>query len=295
VSTILPIPGYLGYYASDEGRIYSRRRRAPGFHLSADMHEIHQGKQGTAKHFAVRLGGVHRLVYQLILETFVGPCPDGMECIREDDDVSNNRLSNLRWGVPDCSDIPELSPIPGCEGYCASRDGRIWSYRRTGPNMPLRNKPVILAAQPRYHETGALQSMMVIVLVNGRRKWRSVHWLMLTTFVGECPAGMEGCHWDHNPANNAIDNLRWDTHANNGLDRTRRMREEQRSYVGHKLTREEVLEIKHFLSLGHSCASLGRTYGVTTENIWSIKAGKTWKWVSQESRISSDDSPRITD
>lgn len=33
----------------------------------------------------------------LILEAFVGLCPDGMECCHNDDDRSNNRLDNLRW------------------------------------------------------------------------------------------------------------------------------------------------------------------------------------------------------
>ena len=36
-------------------------------------------------------------VSRLVLETFVGPCPDGMECCHQDDDRSNNRLGNLRW------------------------------------------------------------------------------------------------------------------------------------------------------------------------------------------------------
>lgn len=33
----------------------------------------------------------------LVLEEFVGSCPDGMECCHWDDDRSNNRLDNLRW------------------------------------------------------------------------------------------------------------------------------------------------------------------------------------------------------
>ena len=36
----------------------------------------------------------------LILEAFVGPKPNGMECCHFDDDRTNNKLSNLRWGTP---------------------------------------------------------------------------------------------------------------------------------------------------------------------------------------------------
>ncbi len=39
-----------------------------------------------------------RYVHRLVLEAFVGPCPNGMEaCHFPDRDPSNNRLTNLRW------------------------------------------------------------------------------------------------------------------------------------------------------------------------------------------------------
>ena len=40
----------------------------------------------------------HR-IHRLVLEAFVGPCPEGMECRHKDDDKSNNRLDNLSWGT----------------------------------------------------------------------------------------------------------------------------------------------------------------------------------------------------
>lgn len=36
-------------------------------------------------------------VHRIVLEVFVGPCPNGMECCHYDGDKTNNRLSNLRW------------------------------------------------------------------------------------------------------------------------------------------------------------------------------------------------------
>jgi hypothetical protein len=38
-------------------------------------------------------------VHRLILETFVGPCPEGHETLHLDDNPRNNRLENLRWGT----------------------------------------------------------------------------------------------------------------------------------------------------------------------------------------------------
>lgn len=46
-----------------------------------------------------------------------------------------------------------------------------------------------------------------------------VHRLVLFAFVGPPPGGMEGCHNNGNPDNNALVNLRWDTHVNNLADR----------------------------------------------------------------------------
>lgn len=37
------------------------------------------------------------LVPRLVLEAFVGPCPEGMECCHLDDNPKNNRVENLRW------------------------------------------------------------------------------------------------------------------------------------------------------------------------------------------------------
>lgn len=40
------------------------------------------------------------LVHRLVLEAFIGPCQDGMECRHFPDcDPTNNRLENLQWGT----------------------------------------------------------------------------------------------------------------------------------------------------------------------------------------------------
>src|SRR5699024_9639299 len=41
--------------------------------------------------------GYTRRVHRLVMEAFVGPCPEGMEVCHWNDNASDNRLSNLRY------------------------------------------------------------------------------------------------------------------------------------------------------------------------------------------------------
>jgi transposase len=47
-----------------------------------------------------------RFIHSLVLEAFVGPCPEGMEACHRDDNPSNNCLDNLRWDthIGNCED-----------------------------------------------------------------------------------------------------------------------------------------------------------------------------------------------
>lgn len=38
--------------------------------------------------------------HRLVLEAFVGKCPNGMECCHNDGNAFNNHLNNLRWDTP---------------------------------------------------------------------------------------------------------------------------------------------------------------------------------------------------
>jgi hypothetical protein len=56
----------------------------------------------------------------------------------------------------------------------------------------------------------------------GRARQILVHRVILEAFRGPCPEGMEACHFpDPDPANNRIENLRWDTRAENYQDSLR--------------------------------------------------------------------------
>lgn len=93
-------PRYEGYEVSTLGRIRSwrfakGRRREPwimqGYVNRHGYREIHI--RGCAHRQLER-------VHTMVLETFRGPCPPGMEGLHgPDPDTLNNELSNLRWGT----------------------------------------------------------------------------------------------------------------------------------------------------------------------------------------------------
>lgn len=96
------IPGYEGKYeVSDQGRVRSLRyvnatvdkpRETPLI-LKGARHSHGYPMVGLYKDAKQRQDVVHRLV----LEAFVGPCPEGHECAHLDGDPSNPALENLAW------------------------------------------------------------------------------------------------------------------------------------------------------------------------------------------------------
>ena len=98
------IPHAPGYLISEHGELLSERRTGPTGknRLTGKWHCV-KGKAGEYGHVAVQLWieGKVRIVglHRLVLEAFVGPCPEGMECLHGDGNPENNYISNLRWGT----------------------------------------------------------------------------------------------------------------------------------------------------------------------------------------------------
>lgn len=79
----------LDRFGSD-GRRVSGRVMSPGRHHRDRHRQVKLCQDGVVKNM---------LVHRLVLEAFVGPCPDGMVACHWDDDPDNNALDNLRWGT----------------------------------------------------------------------------------------------------------------------------------------------------------------------------------------------------
>ncbi len=113
--------------------------------------------------------------------------------------------------------IEEWRPIRDVPGYEASDLGRVRSLDRTiiGPGgLAQRRKGRILRpSRSRGYEQVSL------VDPDHRVLYRSVHRLVMETFVGPRPPGNEVRHRDGVRDNNQLSNLSWGTHSSNELDK----------------------------------------------------------------------------
>lgn len=95
------VVGFNRYLIGDDGSLWSSLvgKQNP----SGDWWNV--GGSATPlgyRRFALSCSGkqVSRFAHRLVLEAFVGPCPEGMEGCHKDRNPANNRLDNLRWGTP---------------------------------------------------------------------------------------------------------------------------------------------------------------------------------------------------
>lgn len=116
-------------------------------------------------------------------------------------------------------EVEEWRPIPRLPGYEVSDLGRIRSLDRvvlcknTGPRR-VAGRLMKLGANRRGYRS-------VHLYLEGRRIPREVHTLVALAFIGPRPPGKGIAHWDGNPGNNRLSNLRYATQAENIEDSRR--------------------------------------------------------------------------
>ena len=91
-----PIPSHPGYAATSDGHIISLAKISlRGYRLKRK--EVSPSRQHKG-YLLVNCGSRTRYrVHRLVLEAFIGPCPDGMECCHNNGNKQDNCIENLRW------------------------------------------------------------------------------------------------------------------------------------------------------------------------------------------------------
>lgn len=125
-------------------------------------------------------------------------------------------------------------------------------------------------------------------LLHALKRTVLVHRLILEAFVGSCPEGMEACHWNDDPTDNRLENLRWDTHRANGADMVRNGHHGGASCPGErhrraKLTESDVREIFALRQRGVSNLEIAALMGISSPNVCNILRGRTWKHLGLKS------------
>jgi hypothetical protein len=197
----------------------------------------------------------------------------------------SNGPQNLHCGgcgmSKDLLDLPReiWKPVPGFEGaYEVSDHGRVRSLDRVvtyskGGTRVLLGKAL---------KTGKCRFgyPFVILHLNGNKQYYTVHRLVLSAFRGPCGEGFESCHNDGNPANNHIDNLRYDTRANNMADKI----SHGTHLIGEKhpmtvITEEDVISIRARRAAGEPLQPIAKDYGMRANSISAVCRGCSWRHV----------------
>lgn len=168
------------------------------------------------------------------------------------------------------NDIEKATPIFNFPNYGITENGYIYSRRRE------RAKGGKLKQQ-----IGPHGYLTVCLWKNKKSHTKLVHRLVLETFVGKCPDGMEACHNNGVRTDNRLSNLRWDTRSNNFHDKighgTYQYGEQNPSA---KLSKKTVLTIRElFDSNKKTVIELSKKFNIPYGTIYCIVKRLRWKYL----------------
>jgi len=158
-----------------------------------------------------------------------------------------------------------MKSIPNFKDYKITKNGNIFGI--SGQQLT-----------PRLHSAGYLT-------VNLRRKYKYIHRLVLETFKGPCPKGMECNHKDGNKQNNKLSNLEWITRKEN-IKHARKLglfplkhkscNKGQNNGMA-KLKNNEVWLIKRLLKAKIKQKFIGKMFNIAQPTVSAIKSRNRWK------------------
>jgi hypothetical protein len=164
-------------------------------------------------------------------------------------------------------------PIPSFSGYEASNLGRVRSTDRM-VKVTIKGKPTERRQRGMIRkacDNGAGYMHLHIT----RNEHHYVHRLVAEAFLGPIPKGMWVCHNDGDPANNAADNLRYDTAKNNEADKKKHgTRKSEKSHFA-TLTELQVRAIRE-LHPKFPQSELSKIFSVSQPTISRVLTGFCW-------------------
>lgn len=173
---------------------------------------------------------------------------------------------------------------PPNTGYRVSREGQVecrLEWDRQTRTYVLGNswRPIRARILPNgYHQIDIRLGRQ-----NGRliKSVTYVHRMVLESFVGPCPPGMQGRHVNENdPSNNRLENLAWGTRKQNAADKRQHGSHHQGSRCHRsKLTEADVIRIREMRRDGVSPAEIARAFGVARVTATRAALGDNWQHI----------------
>ena len=168
----------------------------------------------------------------------------------------------------------EWRKIPGFPDYSVSSLGRVRrdTYRKASPAK---------AGHIRKTPPNSAGYSTVTLFDNGRKRCVNVNTLVCETFISPRPSpSHEAAHWDGDPANNRLTNLRWATGKENMGDCIRHGRT-MRGRKCHlaKLSEDDVRAIRSRLTRRDVQQVIADDYGINQTLVSHIKNGRAWAWL----------------
>lgn len=119
--------------------------------------------------------------------------------------------------------------------------------------------------------------LVVNLTCSGRRKQVLLHRLVLESFSGTCPDGMEACHNNGDRQDPRLNNLRWDTRKNNHADK-----KSHGTWQGgekNPASKLNSLQVEEIRSSDESIADLAKRLGVSNGCVEKAKYKSTWRHI----------------
>lgn len=157
-----------------------------------------------------------------------------------------------------------VSPVPGWPSYCVAPTGRVFGCRGE-----LRQK----VDDRGYHW---------VTLRSGRRSWCvKVGRLVVEAFIGPKPPGQVVRHMDDDRSNNALENLRYGTVADNAADARRNGRLCEGERHGRSVyTADQIRSVKRLRLEGRTYGEIVGLTGVLRPTVVQVCAGRQWGCVA---------------
>lgn len=176
--------------------------------------------------------------------------------------------------------VPEgFLQIPGFPDYCVSKTGKQVLSRRVYGSKLRRIGPWW---EMKFKKNKAYKYHYLDLFVEVGTPIRfTIHQLVMMTFEGECPEGMETRHLDDDPTNNDLSNLVYGTASQNRADAIRN----KKIKVGEdsnraKLTNDAVRTIREMAKKKIPYKVIAEKFGITARYVARIKCREIWRHVT---------------